>query len=63
MDTAEFNRKEMRIILEILGQGQDLHHIFAWDGTDNINDSYTAVFVKVFKLAGYNIPENLMERK
>lgn len=33
--------------------------VFAWDGTDDLNDPTTSVMAKIFDALGQEIPENL----
>lgn len=54
--------EECKAIYELIDQlsGFNPGNVFAWDGTDSMDDPTTSGCVRIFREAGKEIPDNLM---
>lgn len=52
---------ELKAIYDLLCMlsGGDAREVFSWDGNDDINDPLTMAMLKVFMVAGQQVPDNL----
>lgn len=59
-----FTKEEVEAIYELLDQlsGGNPEYGFSWDGEDSLEDPTTSALVKIFKVKGRSIPENLEEK-
>lgn len=58
---TEFSEEECYELFQMIDDatGGNACDVFAWDGTDDPEDTWVKAAVKLFKACGQNVPDNL----
>ena len=58
---VELSQEECKALYDLIDglSGGNPENVFAWDGTDSLDDPTTSAAAKVFTGAGRSIPESL----
>jgi len=59
---VELTKEECEALHDLIGMlsGHNPENVFAWDGTDSLEDPTTSACVKVYKAVGASVPKNLV---
>lgn len=61
MDKIELSKDECKALYDLIDglSGCNPENVFAWDGSDSLDDPTTSACVKIYKMVGRGVPKGL----
>lgn len=64
-ESVVLNAREAKEIYSLISElsGHNPENVFAWDGSDSLEDPYISACVKIYRAVGARVPDHLISEE